>query len=158
MRCITDTMTREGNAALWLTVDNFWGRYAFGFFALFLALGIIVSTHAQDLEWRFSNDRITFEQWTSYFDELAHRPGAVLTEQDQYYIINLFNDPSQPALYVFTKPSHPAYPAVVIRAVTTKNGRSQIVHHGHYVGDKDKFDTWWHEFDALDKKNIDNAK
>ena len=127
-------------------------------FALFLALGVTVSTYAQDFEWRFPNDRITFEQWTSYFDELAHRSGAVLTEQEQYYVINLFNDPSQPALYVFTKPGHPAYPAVVIRAVVTKNGQSQIVRHGHYAGDQAQFEKWWHEFDALDKKTIDNAK
>lgn len=125
---------------------------------LFLALCVTMSTSAQELEWKFPGDRITFEQWTSYFDELAHKPGAVLTEQEQYYIIDLFSDPNQPALYVFTKPAHPAYPAVVIRAVIAKNGQSQIVRHGHYVGDEAKFDKWWHEFDALDKKNIDNAK
>jgi hypothetical protein len=125
---------------------------------LLLTLCVTLSTSAQDLEWRFPDDRITFEQWTSYFDELAHKPGAVFTEKDQHCIINLFSDPNQPALYVFTKPGHPAYPAVVIRAVITKEGQSQLVRHGHYAGDQAKFDKWWHEFDGLDKKNIDNAK
>jgi hypothetical protein len=126
--------------------------------ALAMSLCVAASASAQVIKWRYPTDRITFKQWTAYFDELANTKGAVVTEESQYYIINLFSDPHQPALYVFTKPSHPAYPAVVIRAVEKKDGGSQIIRHGHYAGDQAAFDTWWHQFDALDKKNIENAK
>ncbi|TCI08976.1 hypothetical protein EZM97_22310 [Dyella soli] len=126
--------------------------------AVVLALCITMGVCAQALTWRYPGDRITFDQWTAYFDELAHRKGAIVTEQSQYYIINLFSDREQPALYVFTKPNHPAYPAVVIRAVETRDGESHIVRHGHYAGDQAQFDRWWHAFDALDKQNIEDAR
>jgi hypothetical protein len=123
-----------------------------------LALALLAASAAHGLEWRFPGDRISFEQWTTYFDELASTKGAILTEESQYYIINLFDDPTQPALYVFTKPSHPAYPAVVIRSVESRDGQSFISRRGHYAGDQAAFDKWWREFDALDKKTIENAK
>lgn len=126
--------------------------------SLFLLLCMAANACANELQWKFSGDRITFEQWTTYFDELANTKGAVFSEEAQYYIINLFSAPLQPAIYVFTKSNHPAYPAVVIRTVETKDGKSLIKRHGHYVGDQATFDKWWHEFDALDKKTIENAE
>ena len=126
--------------------------------ALIMCVCIAASACAYGIQWKYPTDKITFKQWTAYFDELANTKGAVVTEEPQYYIINLFSDPRQPALYVFTKPNHPAYPAVVIRAVETKDGKSQVIRHGHYAGDQAAFDRWWREFDALDKKNIENAK
>ncbi len=129
-----------------------------GFLGTLIALTLLAASAAYGLEWRYPGDRISFEQWTTYFDELANTKGAILTEESQYYIINLFSDPTQPALYVFTKPSHPAYPAVVIRSVESRDGHSFISRHGHYAGDQSAFDEWWREFDALDKKTIENAK
>jgi hypothetical protein len=129
-----------------------------GFLGTLTALTLLAVSAAHGLEWRFPGDRISFEQWTTYFDELANTNGAILTEESQYYIINLFSDLTQPALYVFTKPSHPAYPAVVIRSVESREGRSSINRRGHYAGDQAAFDKWWREFDALDKKTIENAK
>ena len=58
-----------------------------------------MSACAHSLKWKFSTDRITFEKWTSYFNELANTKNAVLTEEPQYYVISLFNDPRQPAIY-----------------------------------------------------------
>jgi hypothetical protein len=118
---------------------------------LFLPLAAIAE------EWRFPGDRITFEQWVTYFDELSNTKGAILTEEPEYYIINLLDDSKHKALFVFTKPNHPAYPAVVIRSVEGDGQHSSLGRRGHYAGDKAKFDKWWHQFDALDKKNIEDA-
>ena len=125
---------------------------------LVVCLCLAAGACAQGIHWKYPTDQITFKQWTAYFDELANTKGAVVTQEPQYYIINLFSDAHQPALYVFTKPNHPAYPAVVIRAVETHDGKSQLVRHGHYAGNQAAFDKWWHQFDALDKKNIEGAK
>ena len=127
-------------------------------FAITLLLYVSATAHAQKLQWAFPGDRITFEQWTQYFDRLANTKGAILTEDPNFYIINLFSDPEHPAIYVFTKPTHPSYPAVVIRAVESDGGESRIIRHGHYAGDQAAFDKLWHEYDALDKKNIEDAK
>jgi len=126
--------------------------------ALVVCLGFTAGAYAQGIQWKYPTDKITFEQWTMYFDELANTKGAIVTQEPQYYIINLFSDVHQPALYVFTKPNHPAYPAVVIRAVEIRNGKTQLIRHGHYAGNQAAFDKWWHQFDALDQKNIEDAK
>jgi hypothetical protein len=124
---------------------------------LILALSLLLPIGASAEEWRFPGDRITFDQWVTYFDELANAKGAIMTEEPEYYIINLLEEPTHRALFVFTKPKHPAYPAVVIRSVEADEDGSVLARRGHYAGDKAKFDVWWHEFDALDKQNIDDA-
>ena len=117
---------------------------------LLLCLSLLIASVAYGHNGEFPGDRISFAQWTTYFDKLANTKGALLTDKPQYYVINLFSDKKRPALYVFTKPNHPAYPAVVIRSV--KNG--QLRRRGYYAGDRVAFDKWWHEFDALDKKTL----
>ncbi len=121
---------------------------------LLLCLCLVSAPMARGQDYEFPSDRITFQQWTTFFDKLANTKGAILSEKPKYYVIDLFSDKKRPALYVFTKPNHTAYPAVVIRSV--KNG--QLLRRGYYAGNQAAFDKWWHEFDALDKKNIDDAK
>ena len=124
---------------------------------LLLVLSLLSSVTAGAEEWRFPGDRITFKQWVTYFDELANTKGAIFTEEPEYYIINLLDDPKHAALFVFTKPNHPAYPAVIIRSVEKDGNGSVLRRRGHYAGDKAEFDRWWHQFDDLDKNNIEDA-
>jgi hypothetical protein len=109
----------------------------------------IAGTMAAEIGWRFPTDRITLQQWTQFRDEVLAKPNVVRAEYANQLVLTV---EAERAIYVFTQPQHPAYPAVVVRAVVA-NGTGSIVNRmGHFAGDEKAFATWWHEFDALDAK------
>lgn len=116
-------------------------------FLLVLLLVTSAPVSAADFEWRFPNDKITPEQWAEFRAEVMAKPGVERQEfANQLVIIST----SERCIYVFTQPKHPAYPAVVVRAVVERGQGSEIQRMGHYAGDAKAFDKWWHEFDSLD--------
>ena len=114
-----------------------------------LALSVAVSLQAAEPEWRFPSDKITLRQWEQFREEVLATPN--LTRQEFANQLVLISN-SESRVWVFTQPSHPAYPAVVIRAIVPKGTGSEIKRMGHYGGNQAAFDKWWHEFDALDAK------
>ena len=100
-------------------------------------------------EWRFPTDKITKEQWQTYLDEVKAIPSVISTTAPNQLIFSVIADNS---IYVFTTEDHPAYPAVVKRHVQMVDGHTVMIRHGHYAGDREAYDYWWHEFDALDVK------
>lgn len=112
-------------------------------------LAIPCSLWAAEPEWRFPTDKITLAQWNQFRSEVLAKPN--LTRQEFANQLVLISE-SEFRIWVFTQPSHPAYPAVVIRTVTPRSLGSEVGRMGHYGGDQAAFDKWWHEFDALDAK------
>jgi len=115
--------------------------------------GQVKNKNSKDAEntesWRFPTDKISKEQWQTYFDEVKAIPSVVQSTAPNQIILAVV---AENTIYVFTTESHPAYPAVVKRQVQSINGSLRINRQGHYAGSKDAFDYWWHEFDALDAK------
>jgi hypothetical protein len=102
---------------------------------------------AAEVGWRFSTDKITLQQWATLREEVLAKPNIKRAEFANQLVITV---EAERAIYVFTQPKHPAYPAVVIRVVV-KNGRGSIVKRmGHFAGSEAAFASWWQEFDPLD--------
>lgn len=104
---------------------------------------------------RFLRAEITEEDWQTYLNEiLALSSWRSYVKDDQLVI-----DKADPrAVYVFTTPSHFAYPAVVRRGVETENGKSGLTMIGYYAGSKSEFDIWWHQFIDLNAELEDSLK
>jgi hypothetical protein len=102
-----------------------------------------------DEGWRFPTDRISFDQWQTYRDEIRSLPNARILEENNQLII--FPEQSD-IIYVFTTFGHPAHPAVVKRQVVENSGGISMRRQGHYAGDEVEFRKWWREFDELDRQ------
>ena len=114
-----------------------------------LALSFIAMAFAGELQWRFPSDKITLEQWKEFRSEVLAKPGLERQEfANQLVLIST----QERKVWVFTQPGHPAYPAVVVRAIVPNGSGAEVQRMGHYAGDQAAFDKWWHEFDALDAK------
>lgn len=99
--------------------------------------------------WRFPTDRISFDQWQTYRDEIRSLPNARILEENNQIII--FPDQSN-IIYVFTTFGHPAHPAVVKRQPIETSSGIAMRRQGHYAGDESEFGKWWREFDELDRQ------
>ncbi|MEJ0099147.1 MAG: hypothetical protein WDO12_05130 [Pseudomonadota bacterium] len=114
-----------------------------------LALATLGSAAAADQQWRFPTDEITLKQWQEFRAEVLAKPGI---ERQEFANQLVLTSKKEFKIYVFTQPTHPAYPAVVIRAIVARGAGSEVRRMGHYAGDKKAFEKWWHEFDALDAR------
>jgi Protein of unknown function (DUF4019) len=102
---------------------------------------------AAEIGWRFPTDKITVQQWTQFREEVLAKPNSVRAEYANQLVVTV---EAEGAIYVFTQPQHPAYPAVVVRAVAESGGGAAVKRMGHFAGSESAFATWWHQFDALD--------
>lgn len=114
-----------------------------------LALSFLAMASADELQWRFPSDKITLEQWKVFRSEVLAKPGL---ERQEFAHQLVLISAQEKTIWIFTQPGHPAYPAVVVRAVVPNGPGSEVRRMGHYAGDQEAFDKWWHEFDALDAK------
>jgi hypothetical protein len=87
------------------------------------------------------------QQWTQFREEVLAKPNSVRAEYANQLVVTV---EAEGAIYVFTQPQHPAYPAVVVRAVVQNGGGASVQRMGHFAGSQSAFATWWHQFDALD--------
>jgi len=117
--------------------------------AVLFALVFIGTSSAQELQWRFPSDVITPQQWEEFRAEVLAKPGV---ERQEFADQLVLTSAEELKVYVFTLPAHPAHPAVVIRAVVASGGSTSVRRMGHYAGNQEAFDKWWHEFDALDER------
>ena len=95
------------------------------------------SADAKDLELRrFREAHITKAQWHKFFDETRSKPDAVIVDRVQLTRIVV---PREAAVYVFTKPSHPAYPAAVRRAIVSYGNKAYVHTSAYYAGGRAEF-------------------
>jgi hypothetical protein len=118
-------------------------------FIFVLALVSFWALAAADMDWRFPSDKITAKQWETFRTEVLAKPGIERQEFANQLVLTSLRERR---IYVFTEPAHPAYPAVVVRAVVPTTTGSDVQRMGHYAGDEKAFNKWWHEFDALDAR------
>jgi hypothetical protein len=81
-----------------------------------------------------------------YLNKAMHKPGRTIKEFPEYTVIVTDNGLTY---YIFTKPNHPAYPAVIIRKLVVENGATYMDTDGHsFASDADqpKFKAWMSEF------------
>ena len=116
---------------------------------LVMVLAAVGNGMAAEQQWRFPTDEITLKQWQEYRAEVLAKPGI---ERQEFANQLVLTSTKERRIYVFTQPKHPAYPAVVIRAVVARGTGSEVQRMGHYAGDKKAFDRWWHEFEELDAR------
>ena len=107
----------------------------------------VAGSLAAQVGWRFPTDKITVREWTQFREEVLAKPKVVRAEYANQLVLTV---EAERAIYVFTQPQHPAYPAVVVRAVVANGGGSTVKRMGHFAGSEEAFASWWHEFDALD--------
>ena len=124
-------------------------RSIFRSIILAMALAGLGTAAAAEQKWRFPTDQITLKQWQEFRSEVLAEPGI---ERREFASQLVLTSTKERRIYVFTQPKHPAYPAVVVRAVVASGNGSEVQRMGHYAGDKRAFDRWWHEFDELDAR------
>jgi len=116
-----------------------------------MALRTVLLIAVACFTWRtvLAADRPTYE---SLWNEITHDHGCVPSEQRDY---TMFTCDADHALWYFTKPSHPAHPGVVKRAVVQENEAMVIRTRGWSFApdaDQPKFKTWLEQFKELDAR------
>ena len=108
------------------------------------------SADTKDLELRrFRETHITKAQWHKFFDETRSKPDAVMVDRVQLTRIVV---PREAAVYVFTKPSHPAHPAAVRRAIVSYGNKAYVHTSGYYAGSRAEFAAWIDQFIEHDRR------
>jgi hypothetical protein len=101
---------------------------------------------------RFPSAHITIDEWHTFSNEVT----AVSDVRCRDIASNQYQCDSQlqSTIWIFTRPGHPAHPAVT-RAILLSNGSMvRIDRSGHYAGSELAFRTWMNHFVDLDKKQL----
>ena len=99
------------------------------------ALGAALREEAR----RFPGPHITKQQWQTFFDETRFKRYAMVVRELSLTRVLV---PRETAVYLFTRKSHPAHPAVVRRALVSQRGKLYIHTSGYYAGDREAFRMW----------------
>jgi len=128
------------------------------FFAAMIALlltPVAVAADADDLKPippMFASAQISLEQLTSLIAEVEAIPDV------ECRYIRAFqrqcSSASRSTIWTFTRPGHPAHPAVSRGVLVTSPNHIAIDRSGHFVGDEASFRKWMDEWAVVDKRQI----
>lgn len=104
---------------------------------------LVVSS--SEAEPRFANPQITREEWKQLYDRVRKQPEAKVRRM-QYQIIITASHSKYISTYVFTRPGHPAHPAVVIHDAFSGDAEHTAELAAHYAGPQLAFEAWRAEF------------
>lgn len=114
-----------------------------GFLVALLGLGLAASVAFAQAPPRFPKAKITYEEWRTYFNEVANKPSARRNVSGDEFVVDI---PDEYAVYFFTTPKHPAHPAVIRRlAVAGEGGKIGIQTTAHYAGNRLALDKWFND-------------
>ena len=123
--------------------------------ALFAAV-FSACASAQELK-PYSGAQITAEQWRSYFAEVSQKHAARKQESPHEPLV-IFANSEGGTLYAFTKPGHPAHPAVINRQVVQRDDGIYVDQVGYFAGDEAAFGRLSRAFEQLNAQTREYMK
>lgn len=88
--------------------------------------------------------------WNRLWDEVTAKPGAEVEILRGSPILQVVLTDER-TIYYFTKPSHPAHPGVVKRAVVERGGADIVATEGWAAGSQEAFQRWLEAFATQDQ-------
>jgi hypothetical protein len=103
------------------------------------------------MERRFPLDIITIAQWEQFQAEVLSKPALEGRHIDHQFVAY---SRAERRLWIFTRPGHPAHPAVLVLIFADATSGAKAIRQGHYAGNRFEFVKWWQNFDATEAKNL----
>jgi hypothetical protein len=114
---------------------------------LFLMLGYMSNPVlcGVDVPPRFSSQQITGAEWNELYEKTKEVPGASI-QLTQWHVVITAPAPAYISTYVFTRPGHPAHPAVVIHDVLEIESGHVAQVSSYFAGSRPRFQAWEKKF------------
>jgi hypothetical protein len=88
---------------------------------------------------RFPRTHISTKEWRIFLKETRAKRHARQADHERHTEIEV---PQERAVYIFTRKTHPAHPAVIRSALIVSANKTYVHTSGYYAGDRQAFVAW----------------